>query len=159
MPCVKCAICKTGFYAKPFLLNHGWGKYCSRACQFKGQMKGKIVQCFTCGGCVYKGPRALRNSKSGKFFCNKSCQTIWRNSVVNIGENHSSWKDGNASYRKVLKRTGVVRACVSCDKDDKRILQVHHKDHNRSNNSVKNLVWLCLNCHHLVHRHPGTVKL
>jgi predicted HNH restriction endonuclease len=41
--------------------------------------------------------------------------------------------------------------CVLCKVSDKRILAVHHKDNNRKNNKVENLVWLCHNCHILVH--------
>jgi predicted HNH restriction endonuclease len=40
-----------------------------------------------------------------------------------------------------------------CGKDDKRIIAVHHIDKNRSNNKLKNLAWLCYNCHFLVHHY------
>jgi predicted HNH restriction endonuclease len=33
------------------------------------------------------------------------------------------------------------------------MLIVHHVDENRSNNDPENLIWLCYNCHHLVHNY------
>jgi predicted HNH restriction endonuclease len=34
------------------------------------------------------------------------------------------------------------------------MLVVHHIDENRNNNNHENLIWLCYNCHHLVHNYP-----
>lgn len=49
----------------------------------------------------------------------------------------------------------MVQACAKCKSTDKRILAVHHKDRNRQNNTVSNLVWLCHNCHFLVHHYKS----
>jgi 5-methylcytosine-specific restriction endonuclease McrA len=43
--------------------------------------------------------------------------------------------------------------CKRCGTEDKRVLEAHHIDSNRKNNTIQNLVWLCRNCHHLVHNH------
>ena len=100
-----------------------------------------------------KTPKALKGSKSGKFFCGKSCQTIWRNGKY-IQENHPNWKDGRHSYRGVINRNKVLPICRLCKANDKRVLAVHHIDEDRTNNTIENLAWLCHNCHHLVHRYP-----
>jgi 5-methylcytosine-specific restriction endonuclease McrA len=43
--------------------------------------------------------------------------------------------------------------CEKCDfKGDPIQLDVHHKDHNRKNNSPDNLQTLCANCHRLKHK-------
>ena len=84
------------------------------------------------------------------YFCSKSCQTHWRNGFF-IGKKHSNWTTGISIYRKIIERTGVITACVRCKLVDKRVLSVHHIDHNRLNNDKTNLVWLCFNCHFLVH--------
>jgi hypothetical protein len=34
------------------------------------------------------------------------------------------------------------------------MLAVHHLDEDRANNAVDNLVWMCHNCHHLIHHYP-----
>ncbi len=150
MPYVNCKICEKEFYAKPNHLKRGWGKYCSIPCRTKSQFKGKTIKCFNCGKRIYRSLGQLRRSKSGKFFCNKSCQACWRNKYF-VGEKHANWKSGISTYRNILERNGRKPFCALCKINDKRILTAHHKDRNRNNNKLSNLVWLCLNCHCLVH--------
>jgi hypothetical protein len=100
-------------------------------------------------------PAAIAHSKSKKYFCSKSCQTRWRNSMIYIGENHPNWKNGGARhYRDILRRSRQKEICGLCKTTDKRILAVHHIDHNHANNKLENLAWLCHNCHYLIHHHP-----
>ncbi|MDD5463554.1 MAG: HNH endonuclease [Candidatus Moranbacteria bacterium] len=154
MPQVKCKICDKEFYAKPSALQNGLGKYCSKICMRKGLQKGEVRKCFICDVEVYKSRKALLGSKSEKFFCGKSCQTVWRNSIVNIGSNHPNWKGGrHVSYRNVLNKNNVPKVCVFCGNTDGRVLAVHHIDNNHRNNALENLSWLCYNCHILVHNH------
>jgi hypothetical protein len=124
--------------------------YCSAACSYKGRRKGKVVHCHTCNAEVYKIQKALKQSKSGKFFCSKSCQAKWRNQEF-IGSKHSNWKTGRSAYRSVLGRNGVPKICTLCATNDGRVLAVHHIDRDRLNNELSNLAWLCHNCHFLVH--------
>ncbi len=145
-----CKICFKNFYVKPSHLKRGWGKFCSKKCQFQGQMKGKIVSCALCFKNIYKSPKNLRGSKSGKYFCNRSCQTKWRNNIFS-GDKSANWLDGKSVYRSILLKTGTKPSCFLCELSDIRILNAHHKDHDRSNNKLQNLIWLCLNCHYLVH--------
>lgn len=150
MPIVKCRICSVEFYGKPFFLRKGHAKYCSSKCMRIGSKTGKIVNCHLCGKETYKTKKALRVSKSKTYFCTKSCQTSWRNSVF-IGSKHANWTGGKYSYRSVLPRHGVPSICALCKIKDKRVMAVHHIDKNRKNNKLENLAWLCHNCHHLVH--------
>jgi hypothetical protein len=158
MPDVDCAVCQQSFYAKPNWLKNGHGKYCSRVCAHKAQKTGRMFACHTCKKNTYKSLKDQRRSKSGKFFCNKKCQTIWRNSSVFSGENHANWKGGESSYRQRLLKTELAQICARCSSDDKRILVVHHKDKNRQNNKFSNLIWLCHNCHYLVHHYKDESK-
>ena len=151
MPQVKCRICEVEFYAKPSWLRRGVGKYCSAKCQHEGQKKGKVVNCFICNKEVYKSLKNLKVSKSKKYFCTKSCQTIWRNTIVFVGSRHSNWKGGENTYRRLILRSGVSQLCRLCKTNDKRVLAVHHVDKNRKNNNLDNLIWLCHNCHFLIH--------
>lgn len=153
MTIVKCEQCNIEFYAKPSWLKNGFGKYCSRKCSHESNKKGKIVQCFICKSDVYKSRKALIGSKSKKYFCSKSCQTTWRNSMVFIGKNHANWKNGKSTYRNVLIKSKEKKACNLCSKNDIRLLAVHHVDKNNLNNDIDNLVWLCHNCHFLVHHY------
>jgi len=159
MPQVRCEICKKQFYAKPSWLKRGWGKYCSSKCQYQARLKGKFVNCVICGKKIWRQPHEFKHSKSRKFFCSKSCQTIWRNQIF-VGPKHPLWKGGGkVKYRNILSRNGIKPKCKLCGCKDKRILVVHHRDKKRSNNTIKNLVWLCLNCHHLVHYYKDQVKI
>ena len=145
-----CTVCGKRFYAKPSHKAKGWGKYCSKECQYKGQSTGKRLACATCGKVVYKTVTAQKRSISGEFFCSGSCQTVWRNKQYS-GERHANWTNGKSVYRKIMQRKNVPEICEKCKTDDNRILAVHHKDKNRENNAPDNLIWLCHNCHYLVH--------
>lgn len=152
MPLVRCKICNKEFYIKPSHLRYGEGKYCSRKCQYKGQRKGKFVHCCICGKKIWRKPRYLKRSKGGNFFCSRSCQTLWRKQYYS-GDKHPRWKGGRyyLTFRNILLRKGITPICKICGKKDKRVIVVHHVDKNRNNNDFKNLVWLCFNCHYLVH--------
>lgn len=150
MPVTFCIICQKEFYAK---LNHqkrGWGKYCSVQCRNRSLMKGEYVICGSCGKSIYKSPKSLLHSKSKNYFCNKKCQTTWRNKRF-VGENSKNWINGIRAYRNIIKRTNLTEECFLCGISLKIVLVVHHVDKNRKNNNAANLVWLCRNCHHLVH--------
>lgn len=153
MPDSRCLICKIEFYVKPSHQKKGWGKYCSILCRTKSQYKGKNVECFICQKNIYRSPKSLKGSISNKFFCSKTCQTIWRNQILFSGENHANWKHGKSACRRILKASGKKQVCSLCKTSDIRVLAVHHKDKNRKNNKVNNLIWLCHNCHYLIHHY------
>lgn len=150
MPRVLCGICGKDFYVKPSHQKMGWGKYCSAACRTKAQFNGGSVNCTICGKSIYRSKAQQKNSDSGKFFCSKSCQTHWRNGFF-IGEKHPNWINGESAYRRILKSFNKNPKCLRCGLTDERILNAHHLDHNRLNNDGSNLVWVCLNCHFLIH--------
>ncbi len=124
--------------------------YCSRKCRDIGFKKGTFVACEICGKKIWRTPRDEKRSKSQKYFCNKSCQTQWRNKFYS-GERHPLWNGGIFLYRKTLLETGATAVCKNCGIKDFRVLLVHHKDHDKRNNALENLEWLCWNCHHLIH--------
>jgi len=157
MPDVRCKICGNEFYVKPSHQKLGYGKYCSRKCHHQGMRKGKYVRCHVCKKETWKQPKDLIGSKSEYYFCTKSCQTQWRNKYYS-GVLHPNWKSGaGVDYRKLLLETCIKKECQKCKCNDKRVLVVHHIDKDRTNNNTKNLVWLCLNCHYLVHNHEESI--
>lgn len=149
---VNCGRCDKEFYVKPSHKALGFGKYCSRACAHESARKGGYKNCDLCSKSSYKTKKQLKGTKSGKFFCSKSCQTKWRNSVF-IGSKHGNYTNGMHSYRSAMKRYGFKKECKLCSTTDERVLAVHHKDRNRKNNKKENLAWLCHNCHFLVHHY------
>lgn len=147
----KCKICNKKFYARPSFLKRGWGLYCSRICHHWGMIKPRRrFSCFTCGKDVFIVHSKIQKSKSGKFFCDKSCQTRWRNKVFS-GVRNKNWKDGSQIYRRKLLNSQKIKRCVLCRQHNLRVLAVHHVDQNRKNQKLENLEWLCHNCHYLVH--------
>lgn len=47
---------------------------------------------------------------------------------------------------------GLINQCNRCSYNETpKILGVHHKDHDRTNNLLENLEVLCPNCHSLEH--------
>jgi len=152
MPNVSCQKCKKDFYAKPSHQKLGWGKFCSIACRSEGNKKGQDIICATCGKTAWKMPRDFARSKSGNHFCSKSCQTVWRNKQYS-GKNHPLWQGGEYCYREKLIRSGQKSICKRCGLEDERVLEAHHIDKDRKNSEMENLVWLCRNCHCLVHNH------
>ncbi len=152
MPIVKCKLCLKEFYGKPSHIKLGYAKYCSTVCQYEGRKKGKNLSCHICSEKFYRALKQLKKSKSGKFFCSKSCQTIWRNQEF-VGIKHHNWKTGLFVYRSILSRHKIPKFCNLCKTKDERVLAVHHVDKNRKNNHLSNLAWLCNNCHFLVHHY------
>lgn len=150
MPQVSCKICHKEFYSKPYHIRHGYGIYCSKKCHYLDMRRGKYVTCHICAKEIWKKPKDLKQSKSKLFFCNKSCQTIWRNKEFK-GVKHPNWRGGEHTYKRVMKENGIKPICTTCRLTDKRVLIIHHIDHNRKNNILENLMWLCRNCHYLIH--------
>ncbi len=90
------------------------------------------------------------NSENGKHFCGIKCSNEWLG-TTRRGEKHPNWINGESVYRNLLSRAKQIKVCQICCEKDSRVLAVHHLDRNRENNDVTNLVWLCHNCHFLVH--------
>lgn len=149
---VGCKNCKKDFLVKPFFIKIGAGKYCSAKCKHEGSRTGTWLQCEGCQKNIYRTPKYLQASKSKKYFCGKSCQTIWRNKEYS-GIRHAHYKHGMGSYRNILKRTGRKVECSLCKMTDERVIIVHHKDKDRLNNTSSNLIWICRNCHYVVHNY------
>lgn len=147
---LKCKICAGEFKAKPFTVKMGWGKFCSRACHHKAMQIGQNFSCFKCEKLVYRSEARIQHSKSGKYFCSKTCQTKWRNEYFS-GDKHRNWVWGESTYRKLMINKSELLVCKRCSRNDMRVLAVHHIDRNRQNNDISNLMWLCRNCHFLIH--------
>ena len=150
---LTCIVCGKEFNRKPYLVRRSGGRFCSNACHYASVRTGRYVQCAWCGAQVYRKAQHLRRSKNKKNFCDKSCQTLWRNQEFS-GQRHNNWKNGEASYRNIMRRASIDPVCVFCSSNDERVIVVHHKDRNRKNNVLENLVWLCRNCHYIVHQYP-----
>ena len=143
---IRCKYCgKKVYKLKHHILynkKHKLKSFCSRGCVNLSKLTGKFVNCNTCGKKVWRTPVGLKASKSGNYYCSKRCATITNNAIYKSGKNHPNWKAGSGSYRtRALKHYG--HKCLLCAYDNELIVEVHHKDSNRKNNKLKNLVVLC----------------
>jgi endogenous inhibitor of DNA gyrase (YacG/DUF329 family) len=147
MTMINCDFCSKKFYKKPSQIKLCLRNFCSNECSHKARRSGKIKKCHICKKEAYK---ELRYLKQSRFFCSKKCQMIWLSSHYK-GKNHPNWTTGESSYKEAMVQGSKIKQCIICSKDDQRILSVHHLDQNRKNNILENLVWVCRNCHHLIH--------
>lgn len=156
---VNCETCGKVFLALNKDLKRGRGRFCSRSCS-SSRKRGVtlvVVICSYCGLEVKKRPCSLRNSKSGMYFCNRKCKESAQKlgGLEEIQPSHYGTAYSKFSYRKVALRE-LENVCNRCGyKDVPAILQVHHVDRNRENNSVDNLEILCPNCHAIEHYVKG----
>lgn len=133
----NCLVCGKSFEHISSRANKA--KYCSRKCYYKAMSKvGSIeTKCAHCGKIILTSPSRPRKYCSKKCL-NKSTKEIWKPAFITV--------------RKNMKRRGMIEKCELCGYDTiKDILGIHHKDGNRLNNDIKNLVVLCPNCHSIMH--------
>ncbi|OHB10644.1 MAG: hypothetical protein A3H60_01040 [Candidatus Zambryskibacteria bacterium RIFCSPLOWO2_02_FULL_44_12b] len=152
MGIIGCDYCGKEFYRKPSHILSAEKHYCSSICQHAGRKKGQIIKCEYCGNKAYKSLKDLNRSKYNKFFCTIVCRNKWYGKESRR-EKHPNWKGGKFSYKEALRRSDMEQKCFLCRNADPRILAVHHIDQNRKNNDITNLMWLCHNCHFLVHHY------
>lgn len=90
---------------------------------------------------------------SGRHKDQKTCSTGCYNSLYRKGKDSPNYVHGLSTYRNLaIKHYGHV--CQLCGYSE--IVVVHHKDRDRSNNSLNNLMVLCPNCHAKEHWLPTT---
>lgn len=59
-----------------------------------------------------------------------------------MGENHPGFKNGIGTYRRIAREV-YGNACTVCGYAIDCVLEVHHRDGDRTNNSIENLDVLC----------------
>jgi len=151
---IECSNCGKEFNKSPSKIKEK--NYCCRNCVHESQTVFIDVECGCCGKPLKRKPHELKSSKSGKLFCSKSC-AVSKNNELRRDENHPNWNGGNASgyYRRKGLRESNGQ-CEVCGYDKvSEILQVHHIDGNRTNNSSDNLQILCPTCHCEIHWGPN----
>ena len=116
------------------------------------------AECAWCGKKIRVSDKRLNESKSGKVFCcRKHKDKAQRfDSGVNISPEHY----GKSEYYRTKKlRNSESKICERCGENlPTAILEVHHIDGNRNNNSLDNLELLCPNCHALEHYKGGVTQ-
>lgn len=132
-----CGICEKPFTHISSRVNKA--KYCSRKCYHKAQ-KGRGSVNHKCKHC---GKEFLDSPCKKRIYCSKAC--------VNKSEKkHFSPK--YTTVRKIMIRRNLINECQICGyKEVPDVLGIHHKDADRTNNSIENLMVVCPLCHSLIH--------
>ena len=141
-PNVVCVTCSKPTYRRPSAIEKNKGRlFCSIACY--GIACRKEKPCTVCG--------KLMLSSLNKKTCSRTCSNKNR-----AGVNYKSGapsRDNVKSQRflkiRLLNERG--KNCERCEYSQYEILQVHHKNRDRSNNNLSNLELICPNCHYEEH--------
>ena len=122
-------------------------KFCSPSCAYSEKVKQGNTEtiCSQCGCSFYKKNSSLTNSKSGLFFCTRSCKDKGQKLTSNIQE---IWPDHYGTGYKAL--IDIIK-CKVCGIEDHWKLSIHHIDGNHFNNVINNLEVVCFNCHSTRH--------
>jgi hypothetical protein len=154
-----CLYCKNEFLRRKDAPDGKW-KYCSHKCSSTASRKRVKLVCTTCSKEFEKKVSGLVGSKSGLYFCCRKCKDFaqsFRGNCTEIRPNHYREGDGSGYYREWMKDE-ISKGCEVCSEKMYFKIAVHHKDGDRSNNSLENLAVLCFNCHatrHLVKNNKG----
>lgn len=157
---INCCKCDKEFYRADSEIKRnqtlGRKNYCSLSCSSNHNKIKKEKQdnckCSYCGVGFWKS-KSKKSTKSGYNFCSRSCKDKAQrleNDFKNLQPSH--YGKGDGTYRNIIIRSGKLVSCEKCGwKEEPNILEVHHKDRDRKNNSEVNLEVLCPNCHTLEH--------
>lgn len=154
----SCLFCQKPFQAPVKELKRGNGKFCSQSCSARHHQtsippKEPNVKCALCEKAFYKNVSRQKLSKSKLYFCSRNHKDLAQRigGIEAIQPDH--YNNGIYNYREQAFRA-LPYKCNRCNYNEKRILVVHHKDHDRDNNDILNLEILCPNCHAIEHWFP-----
>ena len=140
-PNTTCLVCGKPVYKRAWQIEKNKGRvFCSAACFGISCRRG--THCLGCGKMI------LAHSK--KKTCSRSCANKLRSGIK---YRQNSPRDKVKCYKMLKLRLLDERGqkCERCGYNKYEILQVHHKDHNRTHNDLINLELICPNCHYEEH--------
>lgn len=145
----QCPSCSNVFVTRKDRPNNTCSKNCERL-YASAQRKLKMVDlvCAQCGNKFRRMPGKLAASKSKLYFCNRICKEKAQRITGGIPEiQPDHYGDGKyVKYRSYFDHKDLrCRRCNYCE--FAIAIQIHHIDHDRTNNSMENLIPLCACCH------------
>ncbi len=152
----NCKRCQVEYTTDTRYLKRGQGEFCSRKCSanYLASVRPKPepnVTCAYCGTLFYLPFSKRRKSKSGLFFCCRSHKDISQKigGIRDIMPPH--YGTSLKSYRTLAFENLPVECARCAWKEVPEVLEVNHKDCDRTNNSLSNLEILCPTCHSVYH--------
>lgn len=158
---VPCDNCGNDTVKKQWHIDNFKNLFCSRECHmvFRKRLAGSLlIPCAACGKETWKNKSTIMKSKSGNTYCSRSC-SVSRNNRDKVGERNPNYIDGYGTYRaNALRHYDNKCSNPKCEIQlagidiDAKMLDAHHIDGDRRNNSIENLRLLCVWCHARVTR-------
>ena len=108
------------------------------------QKYARINTCVVCG----KSFRPREHWKSGKGLNRKTCSKGCHSTLMSRLQTHDS--GSSQCYYQRIRRELKPDICEMCGETNCR-LDTHHVDRDHSNNTVENLMVLCVKCHAKLH--------
>ncbi len=101
---------------------------------YKKNWQPKLITCKRCG---------RERPHHSRGYCKSCCNVLFNYEGIKK-YNYRKWHNVDLeTYRKVTKE------CVVCGFD--KVVDLHHLDRNKQNNSQTNLIGLCPNHHRMIH--------
>ncbi len=140
-PNTRCSSCQNAIYRRPIELERSNGRaYCTQRCY--GVSSRREKPCVVC-----KAP--ILSSKHRKT-CSRSCANTHRAGIkYKIGSPRDKVKDQRSIKIRLIDARG--KRCERCGFDKVEVLHVHHKNRDRTDNTLENLELICPNCHYTEH--------
>lgn len=139
----RCDNCNVEFLLAKRFLDKSEKHYCSQKCAKEALQTGVYMSCDNpdCMNTVYVRKNQLTDRMH--HYCCRECK-----------DKCNERKTENPTINTYRDRTLECQDCCEiCGYNTiKNILEVHHIDRDRTNNSPKNLIALCPNCHIMVHK-------
>ena len=121
-------------------------KVCGKEFEFKGTTTP--TYCTECRRIANNEASTKSKVKQGKMSADKVGIGSGNGYV---GRDSHSYKTGIGIYKRIKLDSMEELKCEYCESI--KNLEVHHKDHNRNNNELENLILLCKSCHKKEHIH------
>lgn len=145
---IQCKQCQDTFYRPKNYVQKVLAKkynitldFCGNKCSYIHRRKRIIINCGQCQKPIERLANDLNRTKKKILFCDKTCAAIYNN------EHRKLNRPNKIEYRNhALKH--LPNQCNICGYNKfLSVLEVHHIDRDRTNNSIENLEILCPNCH------------
>lgn len=157
----KCDVCDNEFRANKSSIEKGRGRFCSKKCfhthrreLLKLNPPPNIRKEFKCLKC---GNGFIRYESMGQKYCSKNCSYLARRSD-NIKMSKDNYRSAAWREIRLIALSRDANECVACKTDTR--LQVHHivPFKKSSDNSLRNLIVLCISCHKKYENRPTELR-
>lgn len=127
-------------------------KMANKGVKFSEEHRKKLSEAHKKRGTKPPSRKGTKISKEHKMAISKKLKG------KRLAEKSSQWKGGiSQHYYRRIALENLPNLCEFCESTKQ--LRVHHKDHDRTNNKLKNLMIVCKSCHNKIHEKWKNLRL